>query len=450
MSKFVEGLREFFSGRFSLEDDNATQDEVESRIRGAVVIKGTNLWVLIFATFIASIGLNVNSTAVIIGAMLISPLMGPIMGMGMSLGINDFELLKRSLKNFGFMMLISIVTSTVYFMISPLSSSQEELLARTQPTTLDVFIALFGGLAGIVAMTRKDKTSTVIPGVAIATALMPPLCTAGFGLATGQFNYFFGAFYLFIINTVFIAIGTFLIINFLKYNKKQFSDPKRGKKVTRIMSAIIFITITPSVFIGYNLVQTSIFEQNVSKYISKSFVFEDTRVVDYNTSYNRGQNKDNGIEVVLFGAPLSNDVIEVLRSQMPQYGITHTKLVVRQSSNSTDLASSFIQTNFEELLQEKNDKISKLESQIKEHDNTVLPTGDISQELSALFDVPVSVALSYSTIFDASGIGKQRVLICYIKYDSEMKLNAAQRTRLEEFLKIRTKIDSVKFIFENE
>ena len=188
--------------------------------------------VLVFATFIASLGLNVNSTAVIIGAMLISPLMGPIMGIGLSVGINDFELMKRSLRNFGFMVLVSIATSTFYFVISPLSNAQSELLARTVPTTYDVLIALFGGLAGIVAQSRKDRTSTVIPGVAIATALMPPLCTAGFGLATLQFKYFIGAFYLFFINTVFIAIATYMVVRFLKYEKHSFLDSKKGTEGT--------------------------------------------------------------------------------------------------------------------------------------------------------------------------------------------------------------------------
>ena len=214
-----DSLRRFLRDRFDLGEDSALQDEVVDNICRGVDFRGTNLWVLIFATFVASLGLNVNSTAVIIGAMLISPLMGPIMGMGLSVGINDFDLLKRSVRNFGLMVLVSILTSTLYFVVSPLSGAQSELLARTVPTTYDVLIAFFGGLAGIVAQSRRDRTSTVIPGVAIATALMPPLCTAGYGLATLQLNYFLGAFYLFFINTVFIAIATFVVVRFLKYRK---------------------------------------------------------------------------------------------------------------------------------------------------------------------------------------------------------------------------------------
>ena len=263
---YFVGIRKFLHGRFSLHDDSAPEDEVHERIESGVIIKGTNLWVLIFATFIASIGLNVNSTAVIIGAMLISPLMGPIMGMGLALGTNDFELLKRAAKNFGFMTIIAILTSTCYFLISPWSGAQSELLARTQSTTWDVLIAFFGGLAGIVAQTRKERSVTVIPGVAIATALMPPLCTAGYGLATMQLNYFFGAAYLFFINTVFIAIAAFIITNSLKYHKKEFLDPEKEKRVKRIMAIIIFVTIVPSVIIGYNLIREMIFQQNVKSF----------------------------------------------------------------------------------------------------------------------------------------------------------------------------------------
>ena len=245
-----DSLRRFLRDRFDLGEDSALQDEVVDNICRGVDFRGTNLWVLIFATFVASLGLNVNSTAVIIGAMLISPLMGPIMGMGLSVGINDFDLLKRSVRNFGFMVLVSILTSTLYFVVSPLSGAQSELLARTVPTTYDVLIAFFGGLAGIVAQSRRDRTSTVIPGVAIATALMPPLCTAGYGLATLQLNYFLGAFYLFFINTVFIAIATFVVVRFLKYRKKEFLDKGREARVRRSMLLIVLVTIVPSVVIG--------------------------------------------------------------------------------------------------------------------------------------------------------------------------------------------------------
>ena len=280
------GFRRFVRGRFDLSEDKASESEVIENIRKGIEFKGTNLWVLVFATFIASLGLNVNSTAVIIGAMLISPLMGPIMGIGLSVGINDFELMKRSLRNFGFMVLVSIATSTFYFVISPLSNAQSELLARTVPTTYDVLIALFGGLAGIVAQSRKDRTSTVIPGVAIATALMPPLCTAGFGLATLQFKYFIGAFYLFFINTVFIAIATYMVVRFLKYEKHSFLDSKKERKVRRSMVLIVLVTLIPSVVIGYRIVKRSVFEANADRYVATVMKFPQAQVVEPGYKYN--------------------------------------------------------------------------------------------------------------------------------------------------------------------
>ena len=201
---------------FNLRSEMEGFDEIHEDIEKGIVFKGTNLWILMFAIVVASVGLNVNSTAVIIGAMLISPLMGPINGIGYSLATYDFELFRKALKNFLFAVGVGLFTSTVYFVISPINQAHSELLARTSPTIYDVLIAFFGGLAGIVAMSSKMK-GNVIPGVAIATALMPPLCTAGYGLATLQFNFFFGAFYLFTINTVFIAFASLLVCQYLNF-----------------------------------------------------------------------------------------------------------------------------------------------------------------------------------------------------------------------------------------
>ena len=215
-NEFFANFKEKLIERFSLNHDSATQEEVTVNVRKGIYMRGTNLWVLIFAIFIASLGLNINSTAVIIGAMLISPLMGPIIGVGFSFGINDFSLLKVSFRNFLVMVVTSLIASTLFFLLPLISYDKSELLARTVPTTYDLLIALFGGLSGMVAQTRKDRTGTVISGVAIATALMPPLCTAGYGLATLQLRYFLGASYLFLMNSVFIALASYFISLMLK------------------------------------------------------------------------------------------------------------------------------------------------------------------------------------------------------------------------------------------
>ncbi len=237
---------------FDLKKELEDYDTIHTEIQNDIVFKGSKLWILAFAIVIASIGLNTNSPAVVIGAMLISPLMGPINGMGYSIATYDFRLFRMSLRNFGFAVVAGLITSTIYFAVSPVSTAHSELLARTRPTIYDVLIALFGGLAGIVAISSKLK-GNVIPGVAIATALMPPLCTAGYGLATGQFSYFFGAFYLFTINSVFIGISSVVISQVFKFPIRSIVDPSRIKRINQYITLIILISLIPSIYFGYQL-----------------------------------------------------------------------------------------------------------------------------------------------------------------------------------------------------
>lgn len=251
-----------------LKSDVADYDKVHESITDGVSFRGTNLWILVFAIFIACIGLNTNSTAVIIGAMLISPLMGPINGMGYAIATYDFLLLRRAFKNFVFAVLSSLVASTIYFSLTPISTAHSELLARTSPTIYDVLIALFGGLSGILAISSRHK-GNVIPGVAIATALMPPLCTAGFGLARGEWPYFFGAFYLFTINTVFIGISSVLFSQILDLPIRTIIEPKQKRRVNQWITVIIGITIIPSLYFGYLLIEKERFTSRASQLISR-------------------------------------------------------------------------------------------------------------------------------------------------------------------------------------
>jgi len=420
---------------------------VVDNIRKGVEFKGTNLWVLIFATFVASLGLNVNSTAVIIGAMLISPLMGPIMGMGLSVGINDFELLKRSLRNFGFMVLASIFTSTLYFFISPLSGAQSELLARTTPTTYDVLIAFFGGLAGIVAQSRKDRTSTVIPGVAIATALMPPLCTAGFGLATLQFKYFIGAFYLFFINTVFIAIATFIVVRFLHYSKKEFVDKNREMRVRRSILLIVLVTIIPSVVIGYRIVKRSLFENDVKRYVNTVFQFPKTKVIEHTGIY-RPDNGESYVEIYLIGEPISDEMIENARLQMPQYNLRDVRLVVRQSGETDNLNFSTLQTGYQELLSEKNIRIRELETKLSAFATDTLAVRDITVEMRTLVPDLHDVTLSKAVRYNTDKTPADTLVLCVMHLNKGKKLAAGERERIEQWLRVRTKTDSLKLYTE--
>ena len=442
-----EALRSFLRSRFDLSADKASEEEVVDNIRKGVEFKGTNLWVLIFATFVASLGLNVNSTAVIIGAMLISPLMGPIMGMGLSVGINDFELLKRSLRNFGFMVLASIFTSTLYFFISPLSGAQSELLARTTPTTYDVLIAFFGGLAGIVAQSRKDRTSTVIPGVAIATALMPPLCTAGFGLATLQFKYFIGAFYLFFINTVFIAIATFIVVRFLHYSKKEFVDKNREMRVRRSILLIVLVTIIPSVVIGYRIVKRSLFENDVKRYVNTVFQFPKTKVIEHTGIY-RPDNGESYVEIYLIGEPISDEMIENARLQMPQYNLRDVRLVVRQSGETDNLNFSTLQTGYQELLSEKNIRIRELETKLSAFATDTLAVRDITVEMRTLVPDLHDVTRSKAVRYNTDKTPADTLVLCVMHLNKGKKLAAGERERIEQWLRVRTKTDSLKLYTE--
>lgn len=329
----VNYLKEYF--RMPLTRDEQAQT-VES-IVGGIRFKGANLWVLIFAIFIASLGLNVNSTAVIIGAMLISPLMGPIIGMGLAVGITDFDLLKRSLKNYAVATGISVITATVYFTLTPLHEAQSELLARTSPNIYDVLIAFFGGLAGITAICAKDK-GNVLPGVAIATALMPPLCTAGYGLANGEWLYFFGAFYLFFINTVFISLATFIGVRALKFQKKAYMDKKREGLIKKYIFLIVAVTIAPSVFMTYSIVKETIFNSSATEFINKELNFPNTQIISKEISY-----KNKTIKIAIVGDEVSQTMIDNARAHLATYHLKNARLAIIQGINNDSIDISGLQ-----------------------------------------------------------------------------------------------------------
>lgn len=272
-------------GYFDIRKEQEDFDAIHSEIEKGIVFKGTNLWILMCAIFVASVGLNMNSTAVIIGAMLISPLMGPINGMGYSIATYDWRLFQRSIKNFSFAVAVSLLTSTLYFIITPVNTAHSELLARTSPTIYDVFIAFFGGLAGMLALSSKLK-GNVIPGVAIATALMPPLCTAGYGLATLQFNFFFGALYLFTINTVFIAVAALFVCQILKFPLSSNINPNHRKRVNSIITTILLVTLIPSIIFGYNLVEKEHFSENSDRYLQYVSVLSNCYLIETKVDQN--------------------------------------------------------------------------------------------------------------------------------------------------------------------
>ena len=444
-SAWLDQVRDFLKDRFSLDEDTAQRDEVVASISKGVEFRGVNLWVLIFAAMVASLGLNVNSAAVIIGAMLISPIMGPIMGVGLSLGINDFDLLKKSLRNFALMFIVAIVTATAYFFISPLSSNSSELLARTTPTTYDLLIAFFGGLAGMVAQTRQDRTSTVIPGVATATALMPPLCTAGFGLATGQLRFFLGAFYLFFINSVFIALATYLVVRFLKYEKKVFIDKVRERNVKRMMMIITLVTFIPSVVIGFHMVRVSLFEATADKYVAQVFNFPHTRVIECNKHYSRGKHPSQ-IELLLLGEPLDEVVIENARAQLAGFGLEKVDLIVRQANREDRIDVASLQQSYTELLEEKNRRIGEMAAQLSRYRVTDVEVDDISREVGAMMPAVRAISLTKGITFDVQGTPLDTTLVCVVT--PRDPADSIDRMTLTHWLRIRTKVANVKLFVE--
>lgn len=436
--------------RFALGADAASQEEVNSNIQKGIMIKGTNLWVLIFAIFIASLGLNTNSTAVIIGAMLISPLMGPIIGMGYSMGVYDMDLLKESLRNFLIMFVVSLITSAIFFTLPLISSTQSELLARTQPTTYDILIALFGGLAGMVAQTRKDRTGTVIPGVAIATALMPPLCTVGYGLATLQFRFMLGALYLFTINTIFIALASFIVTRVMKFKMIGELEPSKLKKFKNMMISIIVLITLPSILIAISIIQRSSFESNYRNFVAEAFNYDNTFVVESTYEYNPGHKKQSVIEVRLFGEPLSDNVINNIRGQMSSvYHLPKVDLVVRQSNQEGGgIAITALQSNYTDMLNEKNRQISRLQEQLSSiRTADTLAVSSMIRELGIFVPEISDMSMQRHISYDIEGTAKDTTYICIIKLADNME-KEPDTDLIRHWLNNRTGASNIKILFE--
>ncbi|MBR0083727.1 MAG: DUF389 domain-containing protein [Bacteroidales bacterium] len=335
-----EKVKDFFRSLVSL-SDYMDLEGASASIRKNIYFKGPTVFILACAIIIASVGLNVNSIPVIIGAMLISPVMAPILGFGFSLGVQDMQLLKDSLRNFAVMVVISILASAIYFLLSPLNLEHPtELLARTNPTIYDVLIALFGGFAGILENSRKEK-GTVLSGVAIATALMPPLCTVGYGISIGNLSYILGAFYLFMINSIFIALATFVAVKYLKYPVVQEVEGRRTRLTGRAVSVILLLIIVPSVLSAIRIVQESNFKIHASRIVEDNKSIGRGFIYDYSVD-----NTSNPPSVVLFmaGEKLTTADKERLYEDAEKYGITRSQIVFREDAvnNSETVSESEI------------------------------------------------------------------------------------------------------------
>lgn len=430
--KLLRQVKVVFRKYFSLSNDIDDENKVIEDIKQGVSFRGANLWILIIAIFVASLGLNVNSTAVIIGAMLISPLMGPIVGVGFSIGTLDFELLKKSLRNFLVATGISIVTATIYFFITPFDEEQSELLARTTPTIYDVLIAFCGGAAGVIAICTKQK-SNVIPGVAIATALMPPLCTAGYGIAMGKISYFLGAFYLYFINSVFICTATFLGVKVMKYHKKSIIDEQKAKNIKKYFYAIITVAIIPSIFMTISIVNKSLFKSNVNTFMKEQLTFQGTKIITHEID------KENKVlNFVAIGNEITPQQIENAKSTMKKYKLDKYDLQILQNAEYKDL----IVTNND--LDDLNAHIAVLNNELNKYKRLENLSDVLSNEVKILFPDIKTVSLSQSTQSNTADSNHTQTIIAVLESDKANEITTAEKDKIFSWLKTRTNEPQIK------
>lgn len=411
----------------------------EKSIRSNIYFRGPNAWILAIATIIASVGLNVNSIPVIIGAMLISPLMGPIFGVGLGLGINDMQLIKSSGKNLLVMVSISLVASFVYFLITPLNlTNPSELLARTNPTIYDVLIALFGGFAGILEQCRKEK-GTVFAGVAIATALMPPLCTAGFGLAIGNFAYFLGAAYLFVINCIFIMLATYISVKYFGFREVTFADALVQRRTRTFSTALIILFIVPSIWSAVTFIRQNNFEGNATTFAEQCKVYGRTILYDYKIDHADG----SVISLFFSGDPLSEQTRRDLLAQAAEYGIKEEQVLINEYStttldNNVELVKS-IYDRMDTEVSRRDAEISRLRQQLAASEKEELPYVQLAREIMGIYPSVKDVVLARGATVSADSLYAAPCLSVVVHRDSVF--TPAEMSQLSEWLRVRLATD---------
>ncbi len=423
-------------------------ESAQNYIKSNIAFKGPNVWILIFAIVIASVGLNVNSIPVVIGAMLISPLMGPIMGIGMALGINDTILLKKSFKNLMIMTVISVIASTIFFLITPLAlESPTELLARTNPTIYDVFIALFGGFAVIIEVCKKDK-GTVIAGAAIATALMPPLCTAGYGLANGNMIYFVGASYLYFINSVFIALATFITIRYLNFPLVKFEDITRQKKVHRIITIFTIILIIPSIYSAITVIKENKFNQSAKKFVAENKNLNNCYIYDYKIKHSA--RKPSTISISIAGEALDEKDKSLLYESLSRFQIEKEQLIINQNSTfipdnitNKDIVQTIFEKNEQEVIK-REQLISKLEEELGKYRRKDFPSKQLAKEVLAQYPNLESFTLARGEkIINNNSLEE---VIAIIKFKGN--ISKSDLNKLKQWLAIRIEVPTLRIIEE--
>ncbi len=447
---FISILWNFSKDTLSFTDEvdkSATVDMIKSEIQ----FKGFNIWILIFSIIIASIGLNTNSTAVIIGAMLISPLMGPIMGVGLSLGTNDWGTLVTSFRALLITVIVSLLTSTLYFLITPFGEAGDELLGRTHPELRDVFIAIFGGLAGIMANTR-NKATNVIPGVAIATALMPPLCTAGYGIATLNWKFFSGAFYLFIINSVYIALTAFIVIRYLKFPLVHLMDELKERRFKRYIFVFSILLIVPSVYTLYKSYQKNQFETNAKEFVE--YYFEDREMHHPIVNYNDGFPI---IDISLIGK--AKQSIEEYQTEMERFNLDASviNLTISEDKRIDEVLDKINNQKYEgprffedmysinlqqiKMLQSQNDSLARNIISIQAD---TIPFESISVELK--INYPEVETFEYGVYKATDFKTTTEVPTFHLKWNKSVRNKKSQQNKIQQWLKHRLKLKEVRVV----
>jgi uncharacterized hydrophobic protein (TIGR00271 family) len=442
----INNIREFVKTTLNLTNDVDIPVASEN-IRKNVPFRGPNVYILFVAVIIASVGLNVNSIPVIIGAMLISPLMGPITGLGLGLGTNDRELVLFSLKNLLVMVVISLLAATLYFMLTPLEiDNPTELLARTRPTIYDVFIALFGGLAGVLETARKEK-GTVISGVAIATALMPPLCTVGYGIANLSLKYTIGALFLFSINCIFIAMAAYLMAKFLKFPVKTV-EHNRTRYYILSYGLVILLTGT-SVVTGYNVIRENEFTKNANRFVKKNHTIGKTYIYDYQIDMNK---KPYVIELRLAGETLSDETKEMLLRDAENYGMMRSQIVIYEDAtvqvdrfNETEIVKNLLATNTTNI-QVRDDSIKVLNAQLEAYQQKQLPATQLAAELQVQMPSIVRVTMAKGTAMEKTEVLSDE-LVVVIVYSNKTPTEE-EKKKLVEWMKVRLQVQAVEIIFQ--
>ena len=433
-------------------DAHLDTDAAARSIRNNIEFKGPNAWILAIAIVIASIGLNVNSTPVIIGAMLISPLMGPIFGLGLGMGTNDVHLMKQAGKNLFIMVSISLGVSLLYFMVTPLNlTDQSELIARTRPTIFDVMIALFGGLAGIFEQSRKEK-GTVFSGVAIATALMPPLCTAGYGIATGQTNFFLGALYLFFINCIFIALATFILVRYFHFKKIATVETKSGRRTQRLIGLVLVVFLVPSVWTAVNLVKENDFEQKAAVFVKNNSSFGGAFVYKHEIDHANG----SVLKLYLTGESLDETDRNNLYATAREYGIGHDQLIIKENSAGIDLDANSVFTSLsadidrlESVIQNKDNTIESLEETIEQLKNELqaaqqkeLPYENTANIISSQFPEIKQIYMGRGAQYSLTTQQLSHYVLVTVKTDP--LLDEASLAKVSSLVKATLKIENIQ------